>query len=241
MSAAVFRPTLWCGRKALVTIPKLSPTHTKAKILQYSFPTNWEQSTTYVPHRCLGDKATCTRYKYLSSHDKNENADAISGTHAGIMMVDEDDAADADIVLQTYDFPEHYVDKAHPEDGVVVDAPIVPEFIRHSRRGHFRMLVRFSLRLDDASFAPFTFVCDTGAPGHLYLSESAMGLLEKAGRIKSDELGPLYIESGGEKIVIRVTPHMHQPANLMGMLLLERFQLKMVEGGFTFDCSPRHL
>lgn len=37
--AAAFRPTLCCGRKALVTIPKLSPTHTKAKILQYAFPT----------------------------------------------------------------------------------------------------------------------------------------------------------------------------------------------------------
>ena len=49
MSAvAAFRPTLCCGRKALVTIPKLSPTHTKAKILQYSFPTTRRIPTSFV-------------------------------------------------------------------------------------------------------------------------------------------------------------------------------------------------
>lgn len=34
-----FRPTLFCARKARVTIPRLSPTHTRAKILRFFCPT----------------------------------------------------------------------------------------------------------------------------------------------------------------------------------------------------------
>jgi hypothetical protein len=83
---------------------------------------------------------------------------------AEVLLVDQDDAADADLLLQEYDFPDNYVNMAHPDDGIVQDDPITPQFIQHSRRGHFRMLVRISLRLGEKSFVPYTFVCDTGAP-----------------------------------------------------------------------------
>ena len=156
---------------------------------------------------------------------------------AEALMVDQDDAADADLLLQEYDFPENFVNMAHPEDGIVQANPIPPEYIRHTRRGRFRMLVRISLRLGDDRFAPYTFVCNTSAPLHIYLSEPALGVLEEAGRIGTDELGSLFIVIDGRKAAIRVTPRSHQPGNILGMLMLERFCLQMSEGSFSF-ASP---
>lgn len=160
---------------------------------------------------------------------------------ASALMVDQNDAADADLLLQEYDFPENYVNMAHPNDGTVTSTPMTPEFIRHSRRGHFRMLVRISLRLGDDRFVPYTFVCDTGFPIHIYLSEPAMSVLEAAGRIETDELGSLFITVAGRKSAIRVTPHTHQPGNILGMLMLERFGLQMREGSFTFAAPVPYL
>ena len=160
---------------------------------------------------------------------------------AEVLMVDQDDAADADLLLQEYDFPDNYVNMAHPEDGTVQADPITPQFIRHSRRGHFRMLVRISLRLGEKSFVPYTFVCDTGAPIHIYLSEPALKVLETAGRIDTDELGSLFVTIEGRKAAIRVTPHTHQPGNILGMLMLERFGLQMSEGSFTFSTPVAYI
>jgi hypothetical protein len=157
------------------------------------------------------------------------------------LMIDQDDAADADLFLQEYDFPENFLNMAHPEDGIIKANPITPEFIRHSRRGHFRMLVRISLRLGDNRFVPFTFMCDTGAPIHIYLSEPALVVLEKAGRIGTDELGSLFVTIDGRKAAIRVTPHTHQPGNILGMLMLERLGLQMTDGSFSFSSPAPYL
>lgn len=115
-------------------------------------------------------------------------------------MIEQNDAADADLVLQEYDFPENYVNMAHPNDGTISSTPITPECIRHSRRGRFRMLVRISLRLgDDDRFVPYTFACDTGVPIHMYLSEPATSVLEEADRIATDELVFLFIIIAGRE------------------------------------------
>lgn len=162
-------------------------------------------------------------------------------TLASAQIIDQSDVADVDLLLQEHDFPANYVNMAHPDDGTVSSTPITPEFIRHSRRGHFRMLVRISLRLGDDRFVPYTFVCDTGAPIHMYLSEPAMSVLQAAGRIETDELGSLFIIIGGRKSAIRITPHTHQPGNILGMLMLERFGLQMHEGSFTFAALVPYL
>jgi hypothetical protein len=162
-------------------------------------------------------------------------------TSSSALMVEQDDAADADLLLQEFDFPENYANMAHPEDGNITSTPITPEFIRHSRRGHFRMLVRISFQLGDDRFVPFTFVCDTGAPIHLYLSEPALTVLEAAGRISTDELGSQFVIVAGRKAAVRVTPHTHQPGNILGMLMLERFGLQMIEGSFTFATPVPYL
>jgi hypothetical protein len=43
-----FRPTMICLRKAIVTIPKLSPTHTRAKIIKFCLPVVNVTTTTPV-------------------------------------------------------------------------------------------------------------------------------------------------------------------------------------------------
>jgi hypothetical protein len=103
------------------------------------------------------------------------------------------------------------------------------------------MLVRISLRLDQNRFVPYTFVCDTGAPIHIYLSEPALTVLERAGRIGTDELGSLFVTIAGRKAAIRVTPHTLQPANIWAVLMLERFGLQMADGNFTFASSVPYL
>jgi hypothetical protein len=45
---------------------------------------------------------------------------------AEALLVDQDDAADAHLILQEYDFPENFVKMAHPEDGIVKANPITP-------------------------------------------------------------------------------------------------------------------
>jgi len=39
------------------------------------------------------------------------------------LMVDQNDAADADLLLQEFDFPENYVNMAHPNDGTITSTP----------------------------------------------------------------------------------------------------------------------
>ena len=60
---------------------------------------------------------------------------------AKALMVDKDNTAGTDLLLQEYDFPETFVNMAHPEDGIVKAMPMTPEFIRYSRGGnHFELL-----------------------------------------------------------------------------------------------------
>jgi hypothetical protein len=80
-------------------------------------------------------------------------------------------------------------------------------------------------------------MCDPGAPIHFYFSEPALAVLEAAGSMATDELGSLFVTVAGRKAAVRVTPHTHQPGNIMGMLMLERLGLQMIEGSFTF-ASP---
>lgn len=202
----------------------------------------WKATNIIVTSKRAGGRTDFRTAKHHNNKQQTQNTTEHNDTMtAEVLMVDQDDAADADLLLQEYDFPDNYVNMAHPEDGTVQADPITPQFIRHSRRGHFRMLVRISLRLGEKSFVPYTFVCDTGAPIHIYLSEPALKVLETAGRIDTDELGSLFVTIEGRKAAIRVTPHTHQPGNILGMLMLERFGLQMSEGSFTFSTPVAYI
>ena len=156
-----------------------------------------------------------------------------------LRMIDEAD--DDGLLLQDLDFPSFYKDMMHPEDGMVLPKPTAPECIRHHVTGHERLLLRISFRLDEQLYVPFTFVCHTGAPYHLYLSAKAESILNHYDRIKSSDLGDFVSTEDGRKSAVRRTPRSHQPGSIMGLPLLERFGLTLEEGKFRFQNPPPYI
>lgn len=88
-------------------------------------------------------------------------------------MIESSTLVPEDILLQDEDFPESYINMQHPSDYIQVSAAF-KDFICHSRLGrHNRLIVRLCWKLSDSAYLPISFVCDTGAPSHLYLSNKA--------------------------------------------------------------------
>lgn len=140
------------------------------------------------------------------------------------------------MMLQEADFPEGYVDMAHPDDFKATDTPLRPQLIEHQGLlGHHRLLLRVSFKLNNEKFAPFTFVLDTGAPFHLYLSQKSIQVLQRGGRWK--EADPVdYLEILGTKAVVHETPPTHAPANIMGLKMLKFLRLRL-DDSFSFTKS----
>jgi hypothetical protein len=140
-------------------------------------------------------------------------------------------AGPRDFVLCSHDFPLDYKEGQHPDDYVEADQPIVPQCIFHHIRGvHNRLWWRVSLKLSNGKFIPISFLLDTGAPKHLYLSEKAMAVLEDDKQLKEDaDLDLQYVKIFGRKCSVDVTPNAHQPANIIGLKLLKRLGLELYE------------
>jgi hypothetical protein len=89
----------------------------------------------------------------------------------GVAMIEETQVTAGQLLLQDADYPPNFIHMAHPEDLKESKEPINPEYIRHHKRDHHRLLFRISfIKLESGKFLPLTFVCDTGAPSHFYLS-----------------------------------------------------------------------
>jgi hypothetical protein len=151
-----------------------------------------------------------------------------------LLMVDDTEVTEGDLLLHDADYPDSYVHMKHPEDGLPIERAIEPEFIRHRRAHHHRLLLRVSFKLVNGKFAAFTFVCDTGAPDSFYLSPETDKILTDGGRRIEDEAGNTYIEILGKRAATRETPRTHQPGNIIGLSLLERLGLSVESEGFSF-------
>jgi hypothetical protein len=90
-----------------------------------------------------------------------KNATFIFIRKMSLLIVDDDKVTESDLMLHDEDFPDSFKDMKHPEDGVIVDSAIIPDFIRHRRPHHHRLLFRVSFKLTNGKYVPFTFVCDT--------------------------------------------------------------------------------
>lgn len=126
-----------------------------------------------------------------------------------------------DKLLCDDDFPSNYLHMAHPEDYTLQDNP-VKSFIIHSKHGrHYRLLARVSWKVN-GGYIPMTFVCDTGAPKHLYLSSTASDVLAEYGIIIQGETGLPEVEvfnrpSSKFRAAIEDTPKVHKDANIIGL------------------------
>ena len=93
------------------------------------------------------------------------------------------------------DFPAEYVDMAHPQDYKAVQE-FTPQFIRHDHYGfHKKLIARIAFKASDGTALPTSFVCDTGAPGCVYLSPKAYDALKGKGLLLVDEItGGPYVK-----------------------------------------------
>lgn len=160
--------------------------------------------------------------------------------------------ADADLLLHDADFPENYSEMQHPEDYKVVQEPFV-ECIPHFSSRHNRLIARVCWEVQGNEYLPMSFVCDTGAPMGLYLSEKALSKLKACGRVMEDETGTKYAAIRGVgKVAIDYTPPVskanrdfvpgHTPANIMGLRVLVKLEIRLKgDNTFCFGNMPAAL
>ena len=142
-------------------------------------------------------------------------------------MMDATEVAAAELLLQNADFPDHYVDMQHPDDYSTVDRPFV-EYITNSYAHHYRLIVRVCWKISEKEYLPMSFVCDTGAPTALYLSNKGQRLLSKHKRVLEDDAGNVYAvicDTGAA--AVEPTPPGHAPANIIGLKLLLKLGLDL--------------
>ena len=117
----------------------------------------------------------------------------------------------------------------HPTDYATQSKAIIPDLTHVLAPLHNRLFLRISVECS-AGFTSLTFVCDTGAPGYLYLSDRALGTEVMQSRfLEEEDTGIKYVVCKGRKIPYRRTPDSRQPANMMGLKLMYRFGLKLSE------------
>jgi hypothetical protein len=152
-------------------------------------------------------------------------------------MLNSTDVSSADLLLQDSDFPDDFENMQHPDDYKLVKRPLI-SYIHHNRGHHNRLIVRLCWKVGDG-YIPMSFVCDTGAPMGLYLSNKARSNLQR--RIFEDEMGNEYVticDLG--KATVEPTPPGHAPANILGLRVLTKLCLNLRgDGTFVFANMPK--
>ena len=156
------------------------------------------------------------------------------------LMVFPEEQAEEQLLLCPHDFPPHYSrDYCHPDDYKVATGHVRTLMFNHRHGTYNRLLARLSWQVPSGTL-PMTFVLDTGAPKHMYLSQRALSLLEQAGRVTSDpDTDLLYCVIDNRKCPIELTPQSHSPANIVGLRMLTRWGLALNEDAAPFFEIPR--
>ena len=147
-----------------------------------------------------------------------------------------------ELLLHDEDFPSNYHNMAHPDDYKPINT-FDPQFVYHSYHGrHDRLIARVAWKVSDALFVPMSFVCDTGAPSHLYLSKEAYRVLEEYKRLLTDDRGNQYVKIHLDETTtfnanVEETPHMHKNANIIGLKALIQLHLILKDKSFSFNSN----
>ena len=156
-------------------------------------------------------------------------------------MIEESNLYPEDLLLCDYDYPEDYVNMHHKED-YIVSSNINKQFIVHktSSNTHYRLLARISWHLKEDKYTTMSFICDTGAPKHLYLCKDAIDLLKSYNLILIDDIGDPYLKikiNDETKVSVRFeeTPRIHKNANIIGLRVLLKLGLNISENKFSFN------
>lgn len=156
-------------------------------------------------------------------------------------MLEESEVTCRDLLLCEADFPKNYKNMSHPDDYKERDEPLPVSRFINEKLGHWRLIMRVSFKLANGKYLPMSFVCDSGAPYHFYLSDKAMDMLTSGGRIKPDEVENPYMDDiVGGKAAVKETPYNHKPANIMGLRMMQRLGCKISQDSFDFESEFSH-
>ena len=161
-------------------------------------------------------------------------------------MIEEGATIIEELLLHDEDFPEEYVHMAHPGDYKAVQE-FKPQFIMHSHFGrHNRLIARVAWKTGNGTVLPMSFICNTGAPSHIYLSGDALRALDGAGLLLKDDEDMPYakIHANRDSVfsaAIELTPQVHKSANILGLKSLKRLHLRLTDDGFSFDNEFEYL
>ena len=74
-----------------------------------------------------------------------------------------------------------------------------------------------------------TFLCDTGLPGGFDFSHDALTILTSAKRVLESDVHHPYIQTCAGNIPVCKAQQLHQPANLLGLHVLQKYGLTLAE------------
>jgi hypothetical protein len=155
-------------------------------------------------------------------------------------MMDVDAVVTEELLLHDEDFPNDYVHMAHPDDYKEA-SEFAPQFVYHTQYGrHDRLIARVAWKLKNGRVIPMSFVCDTGAPSHIYLSKDALNVLDKAGLLLMDDRDTPYVrmhmnDNDTFPATVDETPSVHKHANILGLKSLKRLCLRLEGETFGFN------
>jgi hypothetical protein len=134
-----------------------------------------------------------------------------------MLVLDAAQTSEGDVLLNDMDFPPEWKHMSHPDDFIISDHPIEPEFFVFDKNGvhHTRLLLRISFQTSENKFFPISFVVDTGAPLGLYLSPQAEKVFRENKIIRDGDSDTVDIY--GKQFLLGFTPTNHQPANILGL------------------------
>lgn len=162
-------------------------------------------------------------------------------------IIDEHDIPSPTLCLIPEDYPKLFRDPnklyAHPDDYKVDSTAISPQLFVYKDGIRSRLFLRISIKLSEtgSQFTTATFLLDTGACAHMFLSDTLFNLIKA--RIHMEDAGPDYITTtvGGQNINCQIKkdlPKIHQPANVMGLPMLFLMGLTLRQerlSRFTFN------
>ena len=141
------------------------------------------------------------------------------------------------VTLQVADFPDYFINQHHPDDYKMASKPIC-ELIYHQLIDHNRLILRISFKIAEDIFFPVTFICDTSAPGFIYINSITRRLL--SGRIQQDMLENNFIKVSDKFFQIKPSPSNHADTNILGLRMLSHLGISIDYDTFSFSRLPEH-
>ena len=99
------------------------------------------------------------------------------------------------VMITNMDFPKHYTNGMHPDDGRIVDKPIDAEFMTNDPiKRNLRLILIISFQLK-VGYLSMSFIVDTGAIGYIFVTPKVLNIMKAAN---------LILESGDSSKFIRL-------------------------------------